>query len=261
MKKMNVLNHCRKLTASLVIALQMSGVAVASAAPAPTQIDDVRERDLLTSLIALDGQNISKSDYQKQIFAAMNEYDAQSTQEGRTERMTQAVIDMQIMTPSQASNMKQNIEARINSALAANPNLTDDQRKQVTIQATADAIKNVNAGAQFSACTGFGLGASAILALAILQDVYASTIIHHTSVTTVLNNYSGSDTTTTVVSGDTTTTTTISTAQGGTTTQTVSTVSGNETARKMVLATSGIEYGIAGVMFIYMLSSDVCGVN
>jgi len=157
---------------------------------------------------------------------------------------------MQVMTQDQADSMKQNIDAGVTAALAANPSLSDDQRQQVALSVTASSMKNVNMGAQFGKCTGIMFGAAAILAGAILEDVYASTLTVSSvavsgSVTATgsgsQNNGGGSSS-----SGST------STVSGSQTT-TSSSYTANATEKKMLLATSGIAYGISGAMFIYAI--------
>jgi hypothetical protein len=246
-------NYGKKLISTLVIGLQVSSFAFADGTTA--RVDDSNERTLLINLIGLEGQSMSKDAYLAKANDAINAYQSAASTDLQSERFSQAVVDLGLMEPSQAENVKASIGAKIGSALASNPDMNEAQRHTLVADATYQVLNHSFAGAQFSACAGVGLGAATILATAIMGDVYAATLIHTTSVSTVSYNYNGSGGQTTNTSGDTTTTTTVTTTSGSTTTN-VTTVSGNQSEKTLIEAGSGIAYGIAGVMFIYMMASD-----
>jgi len=199
-----IINRYKGLMGSLAIGLYASSIAFAGTA-APSQ-----ERVLLTNLTALQGQAVSKADYVAQADSLISQYDRTAPATNRTDRLLQAMTEMKMVTPAQATSTKSFIELTVSAELAAHPEMTSTELQQYTADVTMNELSQSFLGAQFSACLGMGIAAGAILSAAILGDVYA---------------------------GD------MSAPPG---------YMVNKTEQDMIYATSGIMYGVASVMFIYM---------
>ena len=101
------------------------------------------EATLLQDVIALQGANLSDKDMQTQVRTALSEYASTSQEEGRSERLKQALVDMNVYTPAQAASFLADAET-LNTNIAHN---------EMTAETAVSNLAGLHPmGAQFSAC-------------------------------------------------------------------------------------------------------------
>jgi hypothetical protein len=242
----------KSVVASALVGLQLTGFAFADVG-ASNKTDDLQEQVLIANLVSLTAQKISEKDFQSKVLPVVNAYEQASPIEGRSDRFAQAMVEMNMMTPARADEVKASIDASVGAQLNANPNMNQDQRNQLVMDATLQQMNFSSAGAQFSGtCWGLTGGAAAIIIGSVFANVYASTLTHSTSQTTASGSQQGSGTSTTSTQGTSSSTTTTTVA--GTTTTSSSSVTSNETEKKLLITGAAIGYGIAATMFIMVLA-------
>lgn len=247
------MNGIKKVTAFGMVALQLTGFAFADVGPA-NQVDDSQELILLSNLVSLSAQKIAQGDIQSKVIPLVNEYEQNASVEGRSDRIAQAAVELNVMRPEKAAQIKASIDETVGSQLKANPNMSEDQRNQLIMQATLQQMNLSDQGAEFSACTALWLGGAGVVVGSVFANVYASTLTHSTSQTTSTGSEQGSGTSTSSSSGTSSSSTT--TTVSGSTTTTQSSVTQNSTEKKLLITSAAIGYGIAATMFILAMVED-----
>lgn len=254
-------NLANKTVATLLIGFQMTGFAFADTG-STKRVDDSQEQALLANLISLSGQEISRNDFQNEVLPMVNDYEKASPIEGRSDRIAQAALEMNLIRPEKIAQIKTAIDETVGEQMKANPNMSEDQRNQLAMEATLQEINMDGQGAQFSnaACMTLLFGGIGIVIGSIFANVYASTLTHSSSQTSSTGSEQGSGTVSTTSQGSqsTSSTTTVS----GSSTTTSSSVTPNETEKKLLITSAVIGYGISGTMLLLSLiaiGNDGCG--
>jgi hypothetical protein len=138
-----------KLIALVLVGSQIIGVSVfANTAVVPSISPELM---LVQNVIALQGMTLSQDALQTQIASAMSDYLAQAPTEGQADRLSQALVDLKIYTPSQAQAFvaeAQSIEAKIDA------NATSESSLQAGLSQAVDQLSQLHpAGAEFSECS------------------------------------------------------------------------------------------------------------
>lgn len=102
------------------------------------------EETLIQEAIVLQGSHLPQNELQNQLTAAISDYEAKAPVENREQRLEQAIVAMNMMTPQQAANLTQQVSADLGKNAA-----TPDLELQNPLMTSAS-------GAQFSACTVAG---------------------------------------------------------------------------------------------------------
>jgi hypothetical protein len=130
----------KKIISSVLIAGQL-GFAGSAMASSAASSDVSPELTLISRTIALTGQNPSQPELQTQFSQLLADYEKSAQPDGQTERMEQALVELNIYTADQAHQLTLEAStAQVNSAQAA-----ANEMKQLATKYPA--------GAQFSACT------------------------------------------------------------------------------------------------------------
>jgi hypothetical protein len=163
MKKMN------SVICKVLIFTQAAGSAsfaradLQQGATTPNSGAEVR---LLETLIASSGTNVDRDDMKKTLVNALSEYDQAAPSEGRPERMTQALVYMNVMTTAQATDFREGLDRDLSQQISDGSNTDSTQASKVIGDAVAQKLQNLP-GAQFSGCSApFVLGGFAALAAA-----------------------------------------------------------------------------------------------
>ena len=241
-------NFGKKLIASSLIALQLSGVAFANVSS--NSVDNSAEKDLVAGVVALSGEKLSKEVYQSQVHALVAQYEqSPSSDEGRSERFAQAMADMKLISPLEISNIQANVDASVGEAIKANPNMSGEERDRLVTTATMSQMKRDYRGAQFAmGCSVIGVG---IVIASIYANVYASTLTKSQNSTTQSGGGHIDGTATSTSTGNTSST--VTTTVSGTSTTTSSSVTADATKKKMLNVSAGIGYGIGGLFLLFGL--------
>ena len=113
-----------KMITSLLILTQVLGaLALPAGASQMASGDDSPEISLLSGLIALQGENLPKEEISKQAQKIYTDYDQTAAAGNRQERLTQAVVDMNIMTASAAAEFQSQIQLAVRTEFQNNPHL------------------------------------------------------------------------------------------------------------------------------------------
>jgi hypothetical protein len=244
----------KKIIATVLIGLQISGFAFADSSQ--SRLDVSRERALLKSLISLDGQKLSGNDYQAKALQIVGSYEKYAPVDGRSDRLSQAMLDMGVVDQQRAEEMKASISSFVSARIQENPNMNDDERQELALEAAAEQLHHPLTGAEFSddekaAFVVGGLGL--ILIGSIFADVYAGTLTSTTVTSSSSSTGSGSATSTNG-SGGSSSSSTVS--NSGNSTTTVSSVTPHATEKKLLLTGSYIGYGIVGITaFVFLLGA------
>ncbi len=138
-----------KSVSVLMIASQLVMVSLASAA-APTA--HTAEYGLLTHVLALQGQDLSTAQTQRQMSDVVSQYLGAASPEGQQQRLQEALVDLGVYTPSEAASF-------VTEAQQAGLKAANSSSFSTTLQTEITQLANLHPmGAQFSSCAvGGGL--------------------------------------------------------------------------------------------------------
>jgi len=151
-----------KLISSLLIASTLFAQLSALASDTPTP-----EVNLLENVIALQGQKLSNDQFQSTLQPLVQNYLAIAPEDGRQDRLEQAMVTLGIYTPAQASELRTETEDAARTVLS-DSSLSPSQRNTLLNKEIMQVASVHAGGAEFSACTwaavglfgGFGAGAA-----------------------------------------------------------------------------------------------------
>jgi hypothetical protein len=173
----------QKFLSCVLIATQFgiasSAFAADTSASAPQAVTP--EMTLLTSVFAIQGQQLPQEQTQSEIGAAVAQYAQTASPEGQSARLEQALVDLKVYG-------SQDAQALMASAQAAAQKLGSNPSQQAVTEqaATLEQVLNLHpAGAQFSACDRSDLGGP-LMGLGIVGGSLTMIIVgyyHYTDVT------------------------------------------------------------------------------
>jgi hypothetical protein len=162
----------KKFVATCMVGAQLCLVASLPAHASDRAVNP--ELSLLETVITLKGLGLSDSELSLQINAALAHYDRTAQATGREERLSSALVGLQVFTPQQARKFA--AEAKAAQARLATQHASSESEQVAAVRAQVEALSRVSLnGAQFSSCTlGWGLsigGAiTAVVGLTLMYD-------------------------------------------------------------------------------------------
>jgi hypothetical protein len=170
----------KKIISYMLITTQMGVTSMAFASAATSQAPTATpEFQLLSSVIALQGQKLTQQQARVQLSADVNHYTGTAPTEGQQLRFQQALVDLGVYTSQQASSFVTSASAQALKLGAAQPG------DKVSTQVASDLYQIASlhpTGAQFSACdedangwgwAGVGVGGTGLLISLIVADYYS----------------------------------------------------------------------------------------
>lgn len=141
----------KKSVSTLMIVSQLGLVSLASAA---TPAAHTAEYGLLQHVLALQGQDLSSDQNQKQVTEVVSQYLATASQAGQQERLQAALVDLGVYTPNEAASF-------VTESQQAGLKVAASTSASATLETEITQLANLHPmGAQFSAC---GVGGTMML--------------------------------------------------------------------------------------------------
>jgi hypothetical protein len=130
------------------------------------------ERSLLETVITLKGLGLSERDLGQQVEAALAHYNSTAPTEGRNERLSAALVDLQVFTRQQAA--KFSADARFAEASLAGAHVANDADAVAAVRAQVELLSRLSLnGAQFSSCTlGWTLSIGGVITAVVGLALY-----------------------------------------------------------------------------------------
>jgi hypothetical protein len=158
----------RVLTLAVLSSLIASSIPSLVASAADFSGTRTPEMTLLIRETAISGENLSRDQQQKDFTQALQKYNADAPQEGRQERMKEALIRLNMMSSARAQDFQNQISKAVQAELTANP----AQSAPDVVEHAASTVVSHLRGAQFSDCgnaVAIGAVLSATLAGCIVE--------------------------------------------------------------------------------------------
>ncbi len=237
-----------RITSLLALGLHLTGIAAASDLGSSLP-DNIQELTLLDSIHKLSAQNLNPNEYLAQMQPIVQNYEKNSSTDGRVERLSSAIVEMNLMSVDHLNEVKSSIV----NQLSSNPSMSVEQRNQLEEKAILGSMKNLN-GAPFSGglCVSLFAAGGALVVGSIFADVVASTFTSSQSSSSV--SVSGTGT-----AGGTSGSSSSSSNSGSTTTTSSYQSSSNTpqaSEKKLILTSSFIGYGLGATALIFAISYE-----